>query len=209
MSPPIDSAARLVELIRRKAPEYLDLLTASTDEEFDAAFEALLGPAIAHLETNKLNYMELDEEGLSAVLCASLSIPGLAVSQEKHSNGHVDLTIEAEHCVPVRRKLGEAKIYNGPVYHIGGLVQLLQRYATGREGRGILIAYVRKKNIAGLLAKIREQMNAELPCDQQGETTDHLHKWSFLSKHAHHSGVHLQVSHVGCNLFVERGSSTT
>ena len=33
---------------------------------------------------------------------------------------HVDITITADHCVPVRKKLGEAKIWDGPEYHIKG-----------------------------------------------------------------------------------------
>ena len=84
--------------------------------------------------------------------------------------------------------------------------QLLGRYTTGREGRGIVIAYVRKKNISDLVKGIRQKMDAELPCNQQGVTTDHLLKWSFLSTHAHSCGESLEVSHVGCNLFVEASS---
>src|SRR5439155_24827751 len=121
------------------------LLNAETDEQFERAFEALLEKAVAHLEKNKVNFSQLDEVGLSGVLAAGLSTPGLSVSQETHSNGHVDLTIEADHCTPARRKLGEAKIYDGPAYHVGGLEQLLGRYTTGREGRGLLVAYFRKK----------------------------------------------------------------
>ena len=43
-----DSALDLIERIKRKAPEYLDLFTAQTDEEFEIAFDALLGKAIFH-----------------------------------------------------------------------------------------------------------------------------------------------------------------
>jgi hypothetical protein len=204
-----DSALALVEQIRRKAPEYLDLLTARSDAEFERAFDALLGPVVSRMEENKKNYEKLDEVGLTAVFAASLSVPGLAVSQEKNSNGHVDVTIEADQCVPVRKKLGEAKIYDGPEYHFQGLLQLLGRYSTGREGRGLLIVYFRKKDVAGLVKKLRKRMNADRPCDQLGEVevTDHIYKWSFLSTHAHSSGENLQVSHVGCNLFNESGSA--
>ena len=129
-----------------------------------------LGKAVDVLEQNKKNFDTLDEEGLSAALAGKLSIPGLTVSQEKHSNGHVDITIEADHCSQVRRKLGEAKIYDGPKYHLKGLEQLLGRYTTGREGRGLLIVYVRKKDITGLVTKLREKMDANLPMKQKGKT---------------------------------------
>src|SRR6266567_7794798 len=85
----------LIEILERRSPEYLDLFTAETDEECEAAFDALLEKAIGHLERNKTNYEPLDEVGLSGVLVAALTMPGLSVTQETHSNGHVDLTIEA------------------------------------------------------------------------------------------------------------------
>lgn len=198
-----NSGFEMIEIIRKKAPEYVDLLTATTDAEFESAFDVLLEKAVTHLETNKTLFCSLDEEGLSAVLVGFLSTPGLAVSQEKHSNGHVDITIEADHCSPTRKKLGEAKIYDGPAYHVKGLQQLLGRYTTGRETRGLLIVYCRKKSIAGLISKIRKTMDSEFPCKQQGPTVDHLLKWSFLSTHGHASGENVQVGHIGCNLCTE------
>ena len=108
--------------------------------------------------------------------------------------------IVADHCVPERIKLGEAKIYDGPEYHLDGLKQLLGRYTTGREGRGLLIVYFRKADIAGLVKKLRTQMDSDLPCAQQGKTTDHVLKWSFLSTHALKSGDNHEVGHIGCNL---------
>lgn len=193
----------LVNAIRAKAPEYLDLLTARSEEEFENAFIALFEKGVAHLEKNKKNFEDLDEEALSAVLAASMTIPGLTVYQEAHSNGHVDLTFEADHCCPARTKLAEAKIYAGPAYHYKGLKQLLDRYMTGREGRGLLLVYCRKQDIEGLVKKLRARMDDEAPEHQQGHTTDHKLKWSFCSAHSHSSGSEVPVDHVGCNLFTE------
>ncbi|RWP31944.1 hypothetical protein [Mesorhizobium sp.] len=200
-----DSVFTLFQLAKQKAPAYFQLLAAKNEAEFDLAFDAMIEGAVSQLEQNSKNYSKLNETGLTGVLAAALSIPGLTVTQETNSNGHVDLVIEADHCSPRRRKLGEAKIYNGPTYHVAGLDQLLNRYTTGREGRGLLIAYVRKKNIAGLVKDVRHHMDTELPCNQQGITVDHSLKWSFVSTHAHSCGEHLQVSHIGCNLFVGQG----
>lgn len=202
MIDPNASALALVERIRRKAPEYLDLLTAETDAEFEHAFDAVLEKAIIHLETNSENYESLDEEGFSAALAGALTIPGLTVTQESNSNGHVDLTIEADQCLPARRKLAEAKMYKGPKYHLEGLKQLLSRYTTGRECRRLLIVYVQKEDITGLIQKLRERMDEERPMNQQGQTVDHVLKWSFISTHTHSCGENLQVGHVGCNLYV-------
>lgn len=203
MNSPDNSAASLVERIQRKAPEYLDLLTAQTEEVFEKAFDTVLEKAISSLESNRKNFEKLDEVALSGALAMGLSIPGLTVSQEAHSNGHVDLTIMADHCMPARKMLGEAKIYDGPEYHLQGLSQLLDRYTTGRESRGLLIVYFRKKNILNLIKKIREKMDSDRPCEQQGETVDHTIKWSFLSTHRLTSGDDHKVSHIGCNLCTE------
>jgi len=198
----LNNAADFVEMMRRKAPETLDLFTAETEAEFENAFDALLERAVIHLEANSRNFENLSEEGLSAVLAAGLTMPGLTVTQETHANGHVDLTIEADHCFPARRKLGEAKIYNGPKYHFDGLNQLLGRYTKGREGRGLLIVYFRQKGIVGLVHRIREAMDRERPSGQTCATRDHALRWSFISSHTHSSGECLEVGHIGCNLFL-------
>ena len=197
-----NNAAELIARITRKAPEYLDLLTAETDAQFEIAFEAVLEKAVASLERDKKNYKSLSEDGLSGVLVTALSVPGLSATRETHSNGHVDITIEADHCSPMRKKLGEAKIYKGADYHLKGLKQLLGRYTTGREGRGLLIVYFRKQDVAGLVSKLRTKMNSELPHQQDGMTRDHNLRWSFISTHSHSSGEKMEVSHVGCNLYV-------
>ena len=197
-----DSYHALIEQLRRKAPAYLDLLTAKTDDEFEAAFEVVLDSAVRLLEKNKTNFQKLDEVGLSGVLAGALSIPGLTVTQESHSNGHVDLTIEADHCFPARIKLAEAKIYDGAAYHIKGLEQLLERYTTGREGRGLIISYVRQRDISGLIHKLRLHMDETLPMSQRGACQDHQIRWSFMTIHLHTCGENLQVGHIGCNLCV-------
>lgn len=194
------TALDLIEMIRRKAPEYLDLITATTEAEFEAAFDAVLGKAVAHLEKNKKNFDALDEEGLTGALAGALSIPGLSVTQETNSNGHVDLTIEADHCHPPRSVLGEAKIYHGPAYHLKGLEQLIGRYATGRDKRGLLISYVKQANISGLSKQLRAKMDAELPLQQKGPTADHLLIWCFSSAHTHSSGETIGACHIMCNL---------
>jgi len=198
-----DTLAYYGELIKRKAPEYFDLLTAGTNEEFEEAFAALLQEAVAHLEKNKSNFDSLGEVGLTAVVVAFLNIPGLKVTQEEHSNGHVDITIQAQHCFPARRKLGEAKIYASPSYHEKGLKQLIDRYSTGREIRGLLLNYVRKSDITQVVTNLRKSLDTTLPLKQKGPTQDHKLKWSFSSIHGHSSGQDLEVDHVGFNLYVK------
>jgi hypothetical protein len=103
----------------------------------------------------------------------------------------------------MRRKLGEAKIYSGPAYHEKGLRQLIDRYSTGRESRGLLLNYVRKSDIAEVIKTLRQSLDTNLPLRQKGPTQDHKLKWSFSSVHGHSSGEDLAVDHVGCNLYVK------
>jgi hypothetical protein len=202
-----DTALSLIERLKRKAPETLDLIAADSEEEFEKAFDALLEKAVTQLERQKDNFQSLDEVGLSGVFAAALSMPGLTVTPEAHSNGHVDLFISANYCHPERIKLGEAKIYAGPAYHIKGLEQLFGRYTTGRETRGLLLVYYRDSGILDLVDKLRKEMDAKLPMQQQGKTADHVIQWSFLSKHKHTSGDDKEVGHIGCNLFSSSGTT--
>ncbi len=198
----------LANRIMNRAPELLDLFTAETEQEFETAFDKWLQRAIVGLETNKLNFKRMDEVGLTGALALALYMPGVDVYQEANSNGHVDLLIEVGLGTRNWRKLGEAKIYNGPDYHIEGLKQLLGRYTTGRETRGLLIEYVRKVNIAGLMKKVRERMDELLPEAQKGMCTEYSIKWSFLSVHGHSCGEDLEIGHIGCNLFVSDSQDT-
>jgi len=196
------TAEDLINLLRERSPAHLDLMTAEDEDEFEQAFDILLERAVEHLETNSKNFGSLDEEGLTGVLTGALTVPGLSLTQEGNSNGHVDITIEVTNCSPTRKKLGEAKIYRGPVYHVDGLEQLLGRYTTGREGRGLLLAYVKAKGISDKMQGIRQHMNRKLPLNQKGAATDHqLLRWSFATIHEHESGDDCCVDHIGFNLY--------
>ena len=193
----------LIDRMKRKAPATLDLICADTEDEFDTAFDVLLEQAIMQLEASKKDFASLGENALTAILASALRMPGLGVQLEAKSNGHVDITIEADGCFPAFKKLGEAKIANGPSYHIKGLHQLINRYTTGRESRGMVIAYFRKENIRALMEDVQKEMNDSLPCAQQGCTKDHALEWAFISTHKHSSGEDVDVVHVACNLHCE------
>jgi hypothetical protein len=195
----------LIEQLRLSSPRYLDLLTSPSDEDFQSAFDRLLGEKLTEMEENKKNFQAMDEVGLSAVLKIGMSIPGfLVVTQESNCNGHVDLTFISHGLTITRTIRGEAKIYDGPKYHLEGLSQLFG-YMTGRELRGLMIVYIRKPNGVALMQKVRDTMDYELPENQQEPIENHpTLKWAFNSKHLHSSGESLLVSHVACNLYVDK-----
>lgn len=192
-----------VQRLQKKDKRLLDFITAETPEEFDQAFDWLLEKAVTHIEQNKIYYQASAEDAISSVFVARISAVGVIVAEQQYSNGHVDITIEAQCDKATWRKLGEAKIYDGPAYHMKGLKQLLGRYTTGRECCGLMIEYVRLANVAGLIKKIRDEMDEKCPMAQLGATKDYPLKWSFLSTHMHSSGEALDVAHVACNLFIE------
>lgn len=80
--------------------------------------------------------------------------------------------------------------------------QLLGRYSTGRETPGLLINYVRKPDIKGIVGKLKEEMDKKLPEQQTGPCEEHLIKWSLLTRHKHNSGEVISIGHIGFNLYL-------
>lgn len=192
---------RLCEILAKRCPETVELLTAVTEAEFDNAFAPWLAQAIHGLETNSKNFAALGETGLVAALVMGLRMPGLTVIQEANSNGHVDLTVSLDHSYPLLNSLGEAKVYDGPELHKKGLAQLMERYMTGREAQCLMLSFVKKKDVAGIAKKLQEDMDESLPSAQQGKSTAISTKWAFKTIHKHPCGELRPVAHYSCNLF--------
>jgi hypothetical protein len=202
-----DSLTALVDELTTRCPQLhlLKMLSASSDEDFDTALEELLEAAVIHLENNAPHLANCDEETITAFLIAYLNMPGfLRALQEAYTKGHVDITIEAEPALPLRRRLGEAKIYDGPSYHVKGMNQLVNRYSTGRYSTGIMIEYFIKPNIKIFIERIKKHLNKTKPCSQSGECEDHHMKWAFTTHHHHISGETIRVLHLNCNMAVSK-----
>ncbi len=139
-----------------RTPGYVaTLFEASTEEEFDAALERRIEEAIAYLEANAKDLDSCNENAISTTLAGRIEMPGMSVIREGNSNGHVDITIEVDCTLRRRKRLGEAKIYAGPRYHIEGLKQLIDRYTTGRERSGYVFDYVKLPNIDAKITGIK------------------------------------------------------
>jgi hypothetical protein len=200
VQPDFNTLLALFDYYKASYPGHIKILLSQTDEEFDAGLEEVFEGAADFLERNANHLAPLGEEQISAVFVAYLTRPGLRALQEAHSNGHVDITIEAERIPPIRRRLGEAKIHDGPTYHVRGLEQLVSRYASGREGMGVVIEYVTKPKIKDLVTKIRAHLDSTKPCSQESESKDHRIRWAFTTDHQHSSGESFRVLHLNCNL---------
>lgn len=197
------SHSKAYDYFNKLSPQTKDLITATTDNEFNEAFDRWLNEALIYLEKSKKNLQPLGEDGLSDVLVGTLNTPEISVTREQFSNGHVDITVKIIAASPHRVKLGEAKKWDGNKYHIKGLDQLLNRYTVGREDRGFVISYVKLKDIKGLFEKLREYIDESKPFALEGKCKDNGIRWSFLSAHKHNSGELIEICHVGCNLFIE------
>ena len=170
----LDNLKTMFDRLKAVAPEVISLLTAQTEEEYAQFFDSLIERAVCDLEANAKNYAGLEEVGLTAALSAFFNgMPGLTVTREGHSNGHVDLTIHVRLASPIRRRLAEAKIDRGPENHVGGMQQLINRYSTGRDKHALMIAYVKLPSIATRVQALRSHLNKSLPCGQVGACSDH------------------------------------
>lgn len=202
MSTSDNSLATLFDMLRSKLPGLAGLMASESESEFDESLEFCLENAADLMEKNANHLTRQDEEAISAFLVACLNMPLLLrATQEAHSNGHVDITVEAVQVPPFRRRLGEAKIYRGPSTHVAGLEQLLGRYTTGRDRSAFMVEYVKDPDIAGLVVKIRLHMDMQKPLSQDGESADHRIHWAFTTNHKHGSGEMLRVLHLNCNLY--------
>lgn len=183
-------------------PELKPMLDpSSTDAEFDDALEKHISESIRWLEDNANDLHGNNENSLSTTFAGQMSIKHLLdVTREENSRGHVDLTIKV--ISTSRKRLGEAKIYEGYAYHAKGIKQLVDRYSTGRERSGYMFCYVTAPDIKNKMNKLQADCDSKKPCDQVGMGKAHSVKWSFETVHSHKSGEQLRVVHFGVNLHV-------
>lgn len=173
----------------------------ATEEEFNEAIESRIEAAVRWLEENAKRLSDAKEEGLSTTLAGRIEMPGIEVSVEENSNGHVDITIKVSFSLAVRKRLGEAKIYNGYAYHVKGLEQLLG-YCTGREHTGYVFVYFQVPASDTKFEQIKTSMNHHLPCQQTRESTSHKAYRTFCTEHKHSCDALIRVVHFGINLHV-------
>lgn len=181
-------------------PVLRTLFQAKTEKEFDDFLDRHFEESVQRMEAEAHHLTVDEEEKLSAFLAAALSMPGLSVVREGYSNGRVDLTIKSESMQFSERRLAEAKIYGGPVYHAQAIEQLVSRYSTGRQSRGYVVEYIKKPGISDIVVKLRARADLDFPVHQQGATCDHRMKWTYISDHRHTSQELIRVVHINVNL---------
>lgn len=181
-------------------PELRKIFQGEINQDFDEFLEGHFAHCVQRMEAEAHHLVSDSEEKLSAFLVAALDVPGLEVSRESYSNGHVDITIKLASALNPEQRLAEAKIYAGPKYHFKAIEQLISRYSTGRQPVGYVIEYVKQQGISNIVARIRKQSDEDLPVRQEGVTGDHSMKWAYVSQHRHSSDELVRVVHININL---------
>lgn len=198
--PDDSSLARLIGILETHNPNLLQLLRATTEEEFLAAAEGALERVIRTIEAGAKGYGSLKEPGLSRLLVDLLNLAGFHATAESDHMGHVDVMIE--HAFGGRWKyLGECKIWGGFKYHVKGCRQLLG-YCSGREPRAFLLGFFKCPGMYGKLEDLRRQFDREKPAEQCGASSDHTARGAFITEHLHRSGRCIELLHLGCTVWV-------
>jgi hypothetical protein len=195
-------AQNLEAYLMRFGPPQLRVILADSEAEFVDAVELSLESAIQHMEAGAQYNYNRGERALAHELVGCLGGGGLYAQNEAHSNGHVDITVVHWRHVGWRM-LGECKIYRYPAYHIGGCEQILGRYATGRLPRAFCLDFFQEEEIQQKMQGIRDQMDADMPLQQQGASQNHAIHWAFLTTHRHSSGEDVTILNLGCNVYFD------
>jgi len=186
--------------LMRFSPPQLRVIVADSETEFVDAVEMSLEAAIQHMEAGAQYNYNRHEPALAHELAGCLGGGGLHVQNEAHSNGHVDITVVHWRHVGWRM-LGECKIYRYPAHHINGCKQIMDRYATGRLPRAFCLDFFQEDEIQQKMQGIRNEMDANLPLQQQGPSHSHAIHWAFLTIHRHSSGEDITILNAGCNVY--------
>ena len=189
----------LFERIAHVLPEALNTFRAQTPQGFVATSEKLLEVAVVHLEEQGKNLRKSSEDNITSSAIGFFNRYGIRASSQTNSRGHVDIYI-CHSYLPALVICGEAKIWDGVVYHIGGLSQVLG-YCTGRMPNCFLLAYVTKGKIDQQIRTLQAALDKGLPEQQQGLSSPHASmRWTLVTSHLHSGSGEVKVLHAGVNL---------
>jgi hypothetical protein len=190
-----------VERIFHVLPEALNTWRAQSPDGFLHVTENLLGDAITHLEQQAKNFRgpQIKEDTITAAAIGFFNRYGICASSQTNSRGHVDIFIKHA-WQPSLVICGEAKIWKGVTYHIGGLAQVLG-YTTGRTPFCFILVYVKTGALEVHMRTLQAECDAQLPEQQQGACANHAKlRWALLTGHQHSSGHLVTALHAGVNL---------
>lgn len=188
-------------------PPSLRLWISDDDPAFCAAAEDAVAYAIVQIEAGARLRSRFNELELSLLLNQLLTAASIPATAEPYHNGHVDVLIRHPRDLPFAM-LGECKLYASFSRHSAGCKQLLDRYSSGRSSRGFCLEFFVTPAMYQHLQALRERFDAEKPHRQLGPARDHVFKGAFVTTHEHFTSAHVEVLHLGCNVYHPEAPST-
>ncbi len=178
-------------------PEFGDMLERSHPENYDAFVSRLvkdIDQAITRLEQNRHHHQEHSEDEITSYLIGKLQSQHYDAEHDTQHGGHCDILVK--HNRKDYTWIGEAKIWKGKSYVLGGFNQLTTRYASGtpNHNHGGILIYCRLPNA-------KEKMNewlSHLTSETDSVITDELpnNGLRFSSQHTHQSsGLEYNIRH--------------
>ncbi|MCP9308678.1 hypothetical protein [Zymomonas mobilis] len=190
-----------IYVARKENPviDHLMNLQSSSDPTiiFDT-IEWFIERAIRQLIMNKQHKQNLNEDKITIEIIDMLKCSGVPAQHDTEIGGHTDISIS------IRDDflwLGEAKLWKGATYILGGFNQLFTRYSTGipKQNRGGILIYFYDKNAKSFMEKWKEKLSKEKTVDC-GE----IDGLNFCSEHQHKStGLPFYIKHFAIPLFFD------
>ncbi|CAD5506727.1 hypothetical protein CDN93_00520 [Escherichia coli] len=181
---------------------------AASHDDFVKQLYVDLDDAMYVLETQKHMYQtqQWGEDELTSVIIAFLKGRNYDAEHDTQHGGHIDILVK--HQLGRFAWIGEAKLWKGPAYILGGWNQLNERYGTGtaRDNHGGIIIYCKIKKSGERLDDWRKHLQQEVA--DAKITTDEDNPLRFMSTTLHPAtNQPYYVRHMVVSLFHATGDS--
>jgi len=193
------SISELVQLHGEKDFQRLiDVRWPHSHEAFITQLYEILDQVIRRVEDDADVHYTADEETISRSVVRQLQQAGYLASAETHVRGHVDITVNSAD--GTRCWLGESKIHRKYDDLTQALLQLISRYATGRDPDGGLLILVQNKGCDKVVTRWRKHLKT-VRAEGLLRIEQDVTRRCFRSLHEHDSGAEYCVRHMGIHLY--------
>lgn len=156
-----------------------------------------IGDVISGMESARKERTEDGEDRISVEIVQNMKARGYIAFKDPTHGGHVDIFVQ-----PERKQeftwFAEAKIWRGSIKLKGGLEQLLNRYASGRQKNIGLLVYFKCPELTIKLNEWRSFISDNGLC--QFKNNNLINDFSFETTHKQQAGTEVVVRHMGINL---------
>jgi hypothetical protein len=169
-----------------------------SQEVFITQLYEILDEVIRRVEEDADVHRTADEVAISRTVVRQLQQAGYSASAETPVRGHVDILVNSAD--GTRCWIGESKIHRKYEDLTQALLQLISRYATGRDPDGGLLILVKHKGCDEVLKRWRKHLQT-VRTEGLIRTERDVTPRCFRSVHEHDSGAEYCVRHMGVHLY--------